>query len=146
MQIRKKEPTILGPAESTYDDWKGTACAENSMLIGSGDLYALAGLADDRDRWSILGIEVDAYSHGADPTWTVRVYAADRHELGVQGFEDFDRVAALHGGIPVVDILLHHVTLVDVIKCMKLFSVQLRNGHLEHGLIHAAVADHPDQE
>lgn len=146
MQIRKKEPTILGPAESTYDDWKGTACAETSMVIGSGDLYALAGLGDEPDRWSILGISIDAYSHGADPTWTVRVYAADRHQLDIRNFEDLDRVGKLHGGIPVVDILLHDVTLVDVIKCMKLFRVQLRNGHLKHGLIHAAYSDHPEQE
>lgn len=68
MEIRKKEPTVLGPAESTYDDWKGTACAENSMIIGSGDLYALAGLDGERDRlppWNPEGMcpPVEARSH-----------------------------------------------------------------------------------
>jgi len=145
MEIRTKEPTVLGPAESTYDDWKGTACAENSK-ISSGDLYALAGLDGERHRWHILGIEMDAHSHGAQPTWVIRIYAADWHELGIQSFEDYDRVAALHGGIPVVDIVLHDATPDDVLKCMKLFGVQLRNGHLQHELIHSAYADHPEQE
>lgn len=146
MDIRKKDPTLLGPADSAYDDWKGTAVAEISLIKASGDLYELAGLADEPGRWSILGIEVDAYSHGADPSWTIRVYAADRHALGVDSFEDWDRVATEHGGIPVADIRLHDATLDDVIKCMKNFGVQLRNGHIRHDLIHAGYGDHPPQD
>lgn len=146
MEIRKKDPTLLGPADSTYDDWKGTAVAENSLIKASGDLYELAGLGDERDRWSILGIEVDAHSHGADPSWTVRVYAADRYELGVDSFEDWERVAAEYGGIPVADILLHSATLDDVIKCMKNFGVQLRNGHIPHDFLHSGYGDHPPQD
>ena len=146
MDIRKKDPVLLPGSASTYDDWKGTACAENSMIVGSGDLYELAGLANERDRWTIVGIEMDAYSHGADPRWTIRVYAADRHELGVAGFDDWEEVADEHGGIPVVDILLHDAAPEDVIKCMKVFGVQLRSGHLNHPLLHAAYADHPEQD
>jgi len=146
VDIRKKEPTALTGAESSYNDWRGTACAESSMLVGAGDLYELAGLADERERWSILGVEMDAFSHGADPRWTIRVYAADRQELGVSSFDDWARVAAEHGGIPVVDILLHDATLDAVVKCMKLVGIQLRSGHLEQPLLHAAYADHPKQD
>lgn len=146
MQIRAKDPTLLPEAESTYKDWTGTACAETSMILGSGDLFELAGLKGERDRWSILGIELSAYSHGVDPRWSINVYAADRDELGVKVFEDWDRVAQQHGGIPVVDILLHEASLDDVIKCMKVFGVQLRSGHLKHPLLHAAYADHPEQD
>lgn len=145
MEVRKKEPTPLGESESAYQDWKGTACAEDSMIDGRGDLYELAGLREEFDRWNIVGIEMDAHSHGAEPRWTIRVYAVDQHELGIERFEDFDRVAAEHGGIPVVDILLHDATVDDVIKCMKLVGIQLRNGHLKHPLIHSAYADHPEQ-
>jgi hypothetical protein len=146
VEIRKKEITVLSGAESTYGDWRGTACAENSLMVGASDLYELAGLAGERDRWSILGIQMDASSHGADPRWTIRVYAADRLELGVSSFDDWARVAAEHGGIPVVDILLHEATPEAVIKCMKLVGIQLRRGSLDQPLLHAAYADHPNQD
>lgn len=146
MEIRKKDHTILGPASSSYDDWKGTAVAETSMVKGSGDLYELAGLADERDRWTILAIDLDAHSHGADPRWSIYVYAADRQELGVQSYDDWAAVAAKHGGIPVVSILLHDATADDVIKCMKLVGFQLRSGHMPHDLLHAGYADFPEQE
>lgn len=95
---------------------------------------------------SILGIELDAFSHGADPHWTIRVYAADRVELGISSFEDWGRVAAEHGGIPVVDILLHDATPDALIKCMKLVAIQLRTGGIEQPLLHAGYADHPKQD
>lgn len=146
MEIRKKDPTLLDVATSTYTDWTGTSVAENSMIKGSGDLYALAGLADEPDRWSILGIDVSAFSHGKDPSWEIHFYAADRTELGVENFEDWDAVAEKHGGVPVVDILLHDAHFDDVIKCMKLVGVQFRNGHFKHQLLHSAYADFPEQE
>lgn len=144
MEIRPvKEPFILPPARSSYDDWLGTACAENSMVTSGGDLYELAGL--DRDRWLILAIDLGASSHGKPPSWTVRVYAADRGALGFEGVEDLDTVAKQHGGVPVVDILLHDVNLDDIIKCMKLIGIQLRNGHFQQSLLVADRADYPEQ-
>ena len=116
------------------------------MVATSGDLYELAGLAGEPDRWTILGIEMDAHSHGEDPRWDIRVYAADREELGVESFEDWDQVAAAHGGIPVVDIALHEAGPDDVIRCLKVLGIQLRNGHVEHPLLHSAYADHPEQD
>lgn len=142
MEIRKKDPTPIGPAESTYQDWSGTAVAENSLVVGSLDLYELAGL--DRDRWSILGIDVTAFSHGADPSWEVHVYAADKIELAIEGYDDWANAVDQHGGVPVVDVKLHGVTFDQIIKTMKLVGVQLRS-RLNVPLLHSAYADHPDQ-
>ena len=145
MAIRSvEEPFILPPARSSYDDWLGTACAENSMVTSGGDLYELAGL--DRDRWLILAIDMGASSHGKPPSWTVRVYAADRGALGFKGVEDLEAIAQERGNIPVVDILLHDVNLDDVIKCMKLIGIQLRNGHLQQPLLVTGRADYPEQD
>ena len=77
----------------------------------------------------------------------VYVYAADRIEHEVNQAEDWEKVAARHDGIPVVKVLLHDVDAADVIKCMKLMSVQLRDGSTRsYNLIHTANADHPDQD
>ena len=115
------------------------------MTNTSGDLYELAGL--DHDRWQILAIDMTAHSHGEDPRWMVYVYAADRHKHGVTQAEDWEKVAAQHDGIPVVKVLLHDVDAADVIKCMKLMSVQLRDRATSpYSLIHTANADHPDQD
>ena len=146
MDKRKKDLEVIPEAESAYGDWKGTSCAENSLMVTSGDLYELAGPAAEPDRWPIVGIDIHAHSHGADPRWTIHVYAADLEELGATGVNGLNQVAAKHGGIPVVDVLLHDATLDDVIKCMKLLNVQLRNSYLQHPLLHAAYADHPAQD
>ena len=115
------------------------------MTNTSGDLYRLAGL--DHDRWQILAIDMTAHSHGEDPSWNIYVYAADRIEHEVTQAEDWEKVAAQHDGIPVVKVLLHNVDAGDVIKCMKLMSIQLRDRSTRsHHLIHTANADYPDQD
>ena len=145
MDIRPTEPTRVPDARTTYPDWSGTSCAEDSFTNTSGDLYELAGL--DHDRWQILAIDMTAYSHGEDPSWNIYVYAADRIEHEVTQAEDWEKVAAQHDGIPVVKVLLHNVDAGDVIKCMKLMSIQLRDRSTRsHHLIHTANADHPDQD
>ena len=50
MDKRKKDLEVIPEAESAYGDWKGTSCAENSLMVTSGDLYELAGLAAERDH------------------------------------------------------------------------------------------------
>nr|WP_315502218.1 hypothetical protein [Actinomyces oris] len=146
MDIRPTEPTTVPDARTTYPDWSGTSCAEDSFINTSGDLYELAGL--DHDRWQILAIDLDAYSHhGKDPSWNIYVYAADRIKFEVTQTEEWDKVVAQRGGIPVVKVLLHDVNADDVIKCMKLMSVQLRaRSTSSYRLIHTANADHPDQD
>ena len=145
MDIRPTESTTVPDARTTYPDWSGTSCAEDSFINTSGDLYELAGL--DHDRWQILAIDLDAYSHGKDPSWSIYVYAADRIKHEVTQAEDWDKVAAQRGGIPVVKVLLHDVDAADIIKCMKLMSIQLRDRATSpYNLIHTANADHPDQD
>lgn len=121
------------------------------MRRGQHDQYQrrpleLAGLDDG--RWQILAIDLDAYSHhGKDPSWNIYVYAADRIKFEVTQTEERDKVVAQRGGIPVVKVLLHDVNADDVIKCMKLLSVQLRaRSTSSYRLIRAADADHPDQD
>ena len=146
MDIRPTEPTTVPDARTTYPDWTGTSCAEDSMINTSADLYELAGLDDG--RWQILAIDLDAYSHhGKDPSWSIYVYAADRIKFEVTQTEEWDKVVAQRGGIPVVKVLLHDVNADDVIKCMRLLSVQLRaRSTSSYRLIRAADANHPDQD
>lgn len=144
MEIRRTEPSPIPFAESTYKDWRGTSCAENSLVNTSSDLYELAGL--DHERWTILAIDIDAYSHGEPPNWDIRVYAADHRALGVGRFEDWQRAADDHGGsIPVVDVLLHDLEFEDIIRCMKIIGIQLRLGSFDIPLTRTAYADHPEQ-
>ena len=95
------------------------------MINTSGDLYELAGLDDG--RWQILAIDLDAYSHGKDPSWNIYVYAADRTKHEVTQAEDWEKVAAQHNGIPVVKVLLHDVNADDINKCMNRLIIQLRD-------------------
>lgn len=66
----------LGPARSRFDDYVGTAAADDAAaLLHTTSLYEIANL--DRERWSIVGI--DFLRWGESPR--VTVYAVDRIEL-----------------------------------------------------------------
>ncbi|MGW4116645.1 hypothetical protein ACWEFJ_37710 [Actinosynnema sp. NPDC004786] len=104
-------------------DWVGTAAAEDSFIKGSGSLYDLSGL--DSNRWTILGVDAFAHSHGAEPDWTVRVYAVDSQAQEVKSHDDLTALAASRGSVPVKEVLVHDVSFDDVIKCMKVVHVQL---------------------
>jgi hypothetical protein len=130
------------PAGATFPDWKGTAAAEASFIKDSGDLYELAGL--DHDRWTILGIDMHAFSHGAPPEWTVHVYAFDRHSAEVTSHETLKELETERGSIPVKDILLHNVSLEDVVRCMKFVQIQLLSRHFTK-LDVVERGDHPAQ-
>lgn len=120
---------MLEPAGTTYKDWVGTAAAENSFIKGSGSLHELAGL--DGDRWSILAVDAFAHSHGADPQWTVQIYAFDREAAGDPRHEDLKALADERGSVPVTEVRVHGVTLDDVIKCMKVVHFQLISPHFQ---------------
>jgi hypothetical protein len=125
------------------NDWSGTAAAEDSLLTASGDLYKLAGL--DSSQWSILGIDLHTFSHGEDPNWTVHVYALDRKAQEVDSHESLMALAEQRGSFPIKDILLHDVSLDDVVRCMKVISVQLLRRHV-HALDIVERGDHPEQD
>lgn len=134
---------ILEPGGTTYDDWVGTAGAEDSFIIGSGSLHELSGL--DRDRWSILAVDVFAHSHGAEPEWSVRVYAVDLQTAEVKSYEDLTALAASRGSVPVKEVLVHDVSFDDVIKCMKVVHLQLISPHFRKLEI-VERGDHPVQD
>ncbi|MFE2754031.1 hypothetical protein ACFXGA_18735 [Actinosynnema sp. NPDC059335] len=134
---------IVEPAGTTDDDWVGTAGAEDSVIKGSGSLYELSGL--DVNRWSILAVDASAYSHGAEPEWTVHVYAVDRQAEEVKSYEDLAALAARRGSVPVKEVLVHNVSFDDVIKCMKVVHVQLISPNFPK-LDVVERGDHPAQD
>ena len=143
MTDRDLEP--LRPASTSYKDWVGTAAAETSMITGSGDLYALAGLDAERDRWTILAVDITGHSHGADPDWDIYIYAVDRRQHDVASYNDLKALEAERGSIPVRSILVHGATLDDVVKCMKLVTFQLISPNFPN-LDIVNRGDHPPQE
>lgn len=120
----------------------GTAAAENSFIVGSGDLYKLADL--DPAQWSVLAVDAWAYSHGADPEWTVHVYAVDKTAIRVTSHEELKAVSDERGSVPVTDIKLQGVSFDDVIRCMKTVHVQLRSPNFPE-LDVVDRSDHPQQ-
>ena len=86
---------VLGPASAGWSDYVGTAAAEDALAtLGSPSLYELAGV--DRERWSILGIDI-----AVDDTTAVTVYAFDRQSHGVSSLDDIERLGWESGQIPV---------------------------------------------
>jgi hypothetical protein len=67
------EPSRLGSAQARWNDYVGTAAADDAdAILDARSLYEIVGL--DRDRWAISGIDfsLEAASHH------VVVYAKDR--------------------------------------------------------------------
>jgi hypothetical protein len=134
---------MVQPAGTTYEDWVGSAAAEDSAIKGSGDLYELAGL--DHGRWSILSVDIYAFSHGKTPDWHVSVYAVDTEANAIGGYADLKRLEAERGSIPVTHIALHNVSLEDVVRCMKVVHFQLIKPNFQR-LDIVGRADFPVQE
>ena len=66
------EPSRLGPAQVQWNDYVGTAVADDAdAILGTRSLYKIAGL--DRSRWRIVGIDL-SLAASADQ---VVVYATD---------------------------------------------------------------------
>jgi hypothetical protein len=64
---------LLGPASVRWNDYVGTAAADDADAITrTRSLYAVAGL--DRDRWFIVSMDLE----WRDETQSVTVYAYDR--------------------------------------------------------------------
>lgn len=139
-----EESFELDPASAGHDaNWFGTASAEHSVVEASNNMYELAGL--DRERWMILAANALGFSHGAEPRWTVDFYAADKHALNISTREDWRRVEAQPGGVPVTEVRAHDLSFDDLVKCMKSVEVQLRSpANVRLQVTHRA--DHPSQD
>ena len=138
-------PEFLEPADKTlYDsEWIGTASADNSIVNTSLDLYELAGLKGE--GWSILAVDVHAFSHGAPPTWTVQVYAVNTDEEDINSFDDLKKLEDTRGSIPVKEIRLHDVDFDTIVKTMKSVQIQFRNRNFSKLEI-VDRGDHPPQD
>jgi hypothetical protein len=67
------EPGRLGSAHARWNDYVGTAAADDAdAILDTRSLYEIVGI--DRDRWSIVGIDFSL----ADSADHVVVYAQDR--------------------------------------------------------------------
>jgi hypothetical protein len=87
---------VLGPASSRWSDYVGTAAADDAdVLPNTPSLYELAGV--DRQRWTILGIDLAAEPDGT----AVTVYAFDRSRHGGDSGADLDTLAHDGGAVPV---------------------------------------------
>ena len=67
------EPDRLGSAQARWNDYVGTAAADDAdAILDTRSLYEIVGL--DRDRWAIVGVDFSL----ADSADHVVVYAEDR--------------------------------------------------------------------
>lgn len=77
------ERLVLGPADARWNDWVGTAAADDAPAVaGQASLYSIAGV--DRDRWTIVGMDLSRW----EQTHRVVVYAVDRNQPEQAGEED----------------------------------------------------------
>lgn len=80
---------VLGPADARWNDYVGTAAADDAPAVGGvASLYSIAGV--DRDRWTIVGMDVSRW----EQNHRVVVYAVDR-ELSAQEGEEEPPLTAL---------------------------------------------------
>ena len=77
------ERLVLGPADARWNDYVGTAAADDAPVVARlASLYSIAGV--DRDRWTIVGMDLSRW----DQTHRVVVYAVDRLQPEPEGEEE----------------------------------------------------------
>lgn len=95
------DETRLGPANVRWNDYIGTAAADDADVVrGQASLYEIAEL--DRDRWVILGVDLSLWQ--GEPR--VVVYALDREAHGIETNNDIDVLADSLGEVPVTAVRL----------------------------------------
>jgi len=95
----------LGPAASTWNDYVGTAAADDAdVRLGSPSLYQLAGL--DRDQWRVVGVDIEV--RNTRPA--VTIYAVDLNRAK-DGGRDIEDVVDEHERVPVtaIELVEQHV-------------------------------------
>jgi hypothetical protein len=77
------ERLVLGPADARWNDYVGTAAADDApVAAGLASLYSLAGV--DRDRWTIVGMDISRW----EQAHRVVVYAVDRQQQEPEADEE----------------------------------------------------------
>ena len=81
------EPRRLGSAQARWNDYIGTAAADDAdAILETRSLYEIVGL--DRDRWAIVGIDFSL----ADSADHVVVYAEERSATSAGAPAEADRI------------------------------------------------------
>ncbi len=125
---------IFGDATEQYNDWTGTAAADDADPDGA--LYELAGL--DPERWVIVGIEInDGY---------VRVYAFDQRDA----LTPPELYAQEHGQIPVRVFQIHEGddnvwSLRVLTQCFKRWTIHLHGFGVPTVVVHPFDPDYDPQ-
>ena len=95
------ERRVLGPAEVRWNDYVGTAAADDAdAVLDRPSLYELAGV--DRGRYTVVGVDLTIW----EDTTTASVYAVDRVSEGLETHGDIDVLGRERGEIPVVELTL----------------------------------------
>jgi hypothetical protein len=95
------QPGVLGPASARWNDYVGTAAADDAaVLLNRPSLYELAEI--DRDKWMILSVDVTRTAEGT----TVTVYAIDKIAHHIVKDSDLDDLGDAAGELPVSPFVL----------------------------------------
>lgn len=118
------DPYDLGPAHVQYDQWLGTAAAEDDITTNADGLYDVVEL--DRTKWTIVGLEF--FDGTAAQGSRVVVQALDRvkHGLIDARYEDLRAFTDSHGHLPVTSFEVHGTQAEEITKrVFKRYMVRL---------------------
>ncbi len=102
------ERQLLGPAAAQWNDYVGTAAADDAdALARTRGLYDITGL--DRDRWTIVSIDLDQWASAQ----RVTVYAFDRLRYNINTHADLQEFGYEQGELPVTAFHLDDPAMVD---------------------------------
>ena len=126
------ERRVLGAAEVRWNDYVGTAAADDAdAVLDRPSLYELAGV--DRGRYTIVGVDLTIW----ETTTTVSVYAVDRVAQDLQNHADIEALGRERGEIPVVEVVLPSRAVEEFLSAaFKRISLRLvARGFREHDLV-----------
>ena len=126
------ERRVLGPAEVRWNDYVGTAAADDAdAVLDRPSLYELAGV--DRGRYTIVGVDLTIW----EDTTTATVYAVDRVGERLETHGDLDALARERGEIPVVEFRLPEQAVEEFLDdAFKRIALRLvARGVREHQLV-----------
>ncbi|PPF25625.1 hypothetical protein C5C34_02120 [Rathayibacter rathayi] len=123
------------------NEFVGTAAAEKDVHVGSEDLFGVIGL--DRDRWSILAIDLNGGTSSTRGRDEVTVDALDRVKHGIYSHDALLRLAAEREGVlPVTNFLVHGVAADRIVsKVFKRYQVRLLSRSAAGNTLHVEARD-----